>query len=82
FLHAGARILVVSLWPVQDESTAEHMDAFYRHLQRGVPAEEALRAAQRETREKHPHPYQWAPFVLIGRGGPVALEMTPERALR
>jgi CHAT domain-containing protein len=72
FLHAGARTLVVSLWPVQDDSTARLMEVFYRHLRVGERSEEALRAAMREVREHHPHPYHWAPFVLIGRGGPVA----------
>ena len=26
----------------------------------------ALRAAQLELKERHPHPYYWAPFILIG----------------
>src|SRR5262249_44243451 len=34
FLYAGARGLVVSLWPVQDRSTAELMIRFHRELQR------------------------------------------------
>jgi CHAT domain-containing protein len=72
FLHAGARTLVVSLWPVQDDATAQLMEAFYRHLRVGERSEDALRAAMREVRERHPHPYHWAPFVLIGRGGPLA----------
>jgi hypothetical protein len=72
FLHAGARTLVVSLWPVHDESTARLMEAFYRGLGAGRPAEDALREATLALREEFPHPYHWAPFVLIGRGGPVA----------
>ena len=27
--------------------------------------------AVRELREEFPHPYHWAPFVLIGRGGKI-----------
>lgn len=71
FLHAGARNVVVSLWPVQDESTSRLMGRFYRHLRTGEPAEEALRTAIVEVREELPHPYHWAPFILIGGGGPV-----------
>ncbi len=72
FLHAGARTLVVSLWPVQDDSTVRFMEIFYRHLRSHRPAEEALTAAMLELREEFPHPYHWAPFVLIGRGGPIS----------
>jgi CHAT domain-containing protein len=28
---------------------------------------EAVRYAMLETRRRHPHPYYWAPFVLMGR---------------
>jgi CHAT domain-containing protein len=71
FLHAGARNLVVSLWPVHDDSTVRLMDAFYARLGSGLAVEEALRAAMLELRRELPHPYQWAPFVVIGRGGMV-----------
>jgi CHAT domain-containing protein len=76
FLHAGASTLVVSLWPVQDDSTARLMEIFYRGIRGGMEVEHALRNAMLEVREESPHPYHWAPFVLIGRGGPVGAGRT------
>ncbi len=73
FLHAGARTVVVSLWPVHDDSTARLMVRFYRELRSGRPAEEALQTAMGAIREELPHPYHWAPFILVGGGGPVAV---------
>lgn len=66
FLGAGAATLVVSLWLVQDETTAELMGRFYELISGGASRAAALRAAQLEMKERHPHPYYWAPFVLIG----------------
>jgi CHAT domain-containing protein len=68
FLYAGASSLVVSLWPVHDSTTAELMSSFYRSLRAGELPASALRSAMIEVRAKHPHPYHWAPFVLIGPG--------------
>lgn len=72
FLAAGARSVVVSLWRVNDRSTALLMEGFYRALlQRGLAREDALAEAKRallatsETRS----PYCWAPFVLVGESG-------------
>jgi CHAT domain-containing protein len=70
FFYAGASALLASLWPVPDGSTADLMTAFYRALRDGDAPEEALRTAMRAAREDHPHPYHWAPFVLIGGGRP------------
>ncbi len=67
FLGAGAATLVVSLWLAQDSTTAALMETWYRYMGRGMGRAAALRAAQLETMERHPHPYYWAPFVLIGR---------------
>ncbi|TCJ18325.1 CHAT domain-containing protein [Rubrobacter taiwanensis] len=67
FLGTGATTLVVSLWLVQDETTAELMQSWYGHLQEGLGRAEALRVAQLEIKARHPHPYYWAPFVLVGR---------------
>ncbi|MFH1006006.1 MAG: CHAT domain-containing tetratricopeptide repeat protein [Candidatus Latescibacterota bacterium] len=69
FLSAGARSLLVSLWRTDDFYTAELMLAFYEHWRAGATRAEALREAQAHVREQAPHPYFWAPFVLIGSGG-------------
>jgi len=68
FLSAGARSLLVSLWRTDDFCTAELMLSFYEHWSAGATKTEALRKAQCKVREQAPHPYYWAPFVLIGRG--------------
>ncbi len=67
FLGAGAATLVVSLWLVQDETTADLMGNWYGRLRDGEGRTAGLRAAQLELKERHPHPYYWAPFVLIGK---------------
>ncbi|MGH8875686.1 MAG: CHAT domain-containing protein, partial [Acidimicrobiia bacterium] len=66
FLAAGAATLVVSLWLVQDEATVELMEAWARRVAARERPVAALRAAQLEAKERHSHPYFWAPFVLIG----------------
>jgi CHAT domain-containing protein/tetratricopeptide (TPR) repeat protein len=66
FLGAGASAVVVSLWLVQDDTTARLMSDWYHQLSARVGWAAALRAAQQTLRERYPHPYYWAPFVLIG----------------
>ena len=68
FLYAGAARVVVSLWKVEDRSTAELFESFYRHLlKEGLTPSSALRAAQIEQWRKQPDSYQWAAFVTQGR---------------
>lgn len=67
FLGARAATLLVSLWIVHDHTTAPLMQHFYEALRTGIPPAQALREAQMTTREKHPHPYYWAPFITIGK---------------
>src|SRR5580704_7271446 len=67
-LYAGARALLLTLWEVNDRSTAEFMTSFYRYLPRAESKAEALAQAAKELRATHPHPYFWAPFVLVGKG--------------
>jgi CHAT domain-containing protein len=64
---AGARSLMLSLWDVHDESTTVFMTSFYRALLASGDSAEAGRLAMLETRARHPHPYYWAPFALMGR---------------
>jgi CHAT domain-containing protein len=64
---AGATTLLLSLWDVHDQSTSELMQHFYReYIQTGNMAG-ALQHAMQELRRQNPHPYFWAPFVLVGK---------------
>lgn len=66
-LYAGAQTLMVSLWEIHDESTAEFMRDFYT-VYRTLPNKAmALREAVLKLREKRPHPYYWAAFALVGK---------------
>ena len=67
FLQAGAQSLVLSLWDAQDASTRDFMVAFYRLLGQGKSKAVALQQAMLELRRAYPHPYYWAPFLLIGK---------------
>jgi CHAT domain-containing protein/tetratricopeptide (TPR) repeat protein len=74
FLSAGARSLVTTLWPVDDEASAALMTAFYRRVSRpGVNLATALAAAQREvaSEPQWQAPYFWAGYVLHGQRRPV-----------
>jgi CHAT domain-containing protein len=64
-LSAGARRLLLSLWDVNDRSTAEFMRIFYTCLKDSGPAI-ALQTSMQRLREEYPHPYYWAPFMLVG----------------
>jgi tetratricopeptide (TPR) repeat protein len=65
-LHAGARSLLLTMWQVDDLSTAEFMSGFYHHLVGGSSKAEAVGLAMTTVRERFPHPYYWAPFTLVG----------------
>ena len=67
FLYAGTPSLVVSLWTVNDRSTSQLMRRFYSGLNSGLAKPEALQAAIAEVKADYPHPFYWAPFVLMGK---------------
>jgi CHAT domain-containing protein len=67
FFTAGAPSILMSLWTVDDEATADLMLSFYEQLCSGASASKALRHAQIETMKRHSHPFFWSPFVLFGR---------------
>lgn len=68
FFYAGAESLVVSLWEVEDRSTADLMVAFKRRLDAGASKAEALREAKLEliATDRTATPRLWAPLVLVG----------------
>jgi len=66
-LGAGAQCLLLTLWDVNDRSTAEFMTYFYTHLKAGATKAKAAQAAISELRLHYTHPYYWAPFYLAGK---------------
>jgi CHAT domain-containing protein len=66
FFHAGTRSAVVSLWSVADASTSAFMVTFYDHLAKSEDKATALGKARAACRVRFPHPFYWAPFILVG----------------
>jgi len=67
FLYAGAKSLVVSLWPVVDRPTSHFMQNFYKSLDTTGSKAEALRKAKLDMiGTGQANPYLWAPFILSG----------------
>ncbi len=73
FQVAGARTVIMSLWPVDDASTGRWMRALYRARRTGSKSTvEAVRDAyrsvlgERRARGLGAHPFYWAGFVAAG----------------
>ncbi len=67
FLHAGAKSVGATLWQVEDESTAQLVEEFYKsYIVRKLPKDRALQQAQRHMLQQGYAPYYWSGFVLIG----------------
>lgn len=70
FMYAGAPSVGVSLWSVDDVSTALLMSDFYKALLKkdGARATGSLRTARLNmiAARTYSSPYYWAPFVMVG----------------
>lgn len=77
FAFAGCPSIVMSLWKVNDKSTADLIDYFYSNLKDGLPKDEALRNAKLTYLEKsddiNAHPSNWASFIILGNMQPLEL---------
>ncbi|MCW3076875.1 MAG: hypothetical protein JWO32_1484 [Bacteroidetes bacterium] len=62
---AGAKNIIMSLWPVDDEATKTLMTEFYKNYASDQNAEIAFKQAQQVVKRKFEHPYYWAAFVLL-----------------
>jgi CHAT domain-containing protein/tetratricopeptide (TPR) repeat protein len=68
FQSAGARAVLGTLWPIDDQATARLMRRFYAELRAGATVSAALAVAQRSTLSMpgFQAPFYWAGFVLDG----------------
>jgi CHAT domain-containing protein len=68
-LKSGARSVLGSLWPVNDEAARRLVLSFYRELREpGISKAAALAKAQNDLRRDpdFSHPVFWAPFIIVG----------------
>ncbi len=83
FLFSGANSVILSMWQVNDDSTAKLFIEMYKNLPDGSKAD-ALRKAKLELlmNQGTSHPYYWAPFILMGdwkvKFGPNLKKEAPE----
>ncbi|MBD2776543.1 CHAT domain-containing tetratricopeptide repeat protein [Iningainema tapete] len=67
FMYAGAKRVVVSLWSVNDLTTASLMQQFYQKmLHQNQNPVAAMRTAQLEMWKSGKAPYYWAAFTIQG----------------
>ncbi|MFH1121426.1 MAG: CHAT domain-containing protein [Bacteroidota bacterium] len=77
FIYAGVPGIVMTLWSVEDQSSAEIVEKFYEYLEDGLSKDEALRQAKLDLISQgdplRSHPYYWAAYVTIGDYSPMKL---------
>lgn len=73
FFYAGASSVLMSLWSVNDQASAQLMERFYLHLRSSQSIMSALRKAKLEMigAKSVSHPYYWAGFVISGKADEV-----------
>ncbi|WP_025866069.1 CHAT domain-containing protein [Prolixibacter bellariivorans] len=81
FLYAGCPSIVMTLWNVEDVSSAKLMINFYKYLLKGYSKDEALRKAKLDHLANadplKAHPYYWLGYVLIGDQTPLFSTKVP-----
>jgi len=71
-LYSGARAVLLTLWDAYDSSTAAFMKTFYGAFGDQTSKSEAFQRAMQALRREYPHPFYWAPFILVGGNEVVA----------
>jgi CHAT domain-containing protein len=66
FQIAGADVVIMSLWTVNDTATQELMTLFYQNWLVSGNKVSAFKQAQQTLKQKYPEPYYWGAFVMIG----------------
>ena len=77
FAYAGCPAMVMSLWRVNDKTTAELMDYFYENIANGLHKDEALQKAKltfiENSDDLGAHPANWAAFIALGNNQPLQI---------
>jgi CHAT domain-containing protein len=75
FMYAGCPSVLMTLWKVDEKTSAEVVTLFYKNLAKGMSKSEALQKAKIDYLRNAPsnlaHPYFWAGMTLVGDSQPV-----------
>jgi|GEM_PF-6127919 len=75
FMTSGTRSVLMTLWKIEDQSSASLMEKFYQELDRGETSSEALHLAKqaflKEADSRTAHPFYWSGFVVQGDATPL-----------
>jgi CHAT domain-containing protein len=66
FLVAGAKVLVMSMFKVDDEATQKLMLKFYQKWLQTTNLRQSFIDAKKELRLEYPEPIYWGAFIMIG----------------
>src|SRR5690606_3599548 len=66
FLTAGAKVLIMSMFKVDDEATQKLMSKFYLKWSNTNNLRESFIDAKKELRVDYPDPIFWGAFMMIG----------------
>lgn len=76
FYRLGAESVLMALWNVDDKTTANILEAFYEHMDKGNDLAQSLQRAKVEflsnqQSDELANPYYWAGLQLSGRTSPL-----------
>jgi CHAT domain-containing protein len=66
FLNAGAKVLIMSMFKVDDEATQKLMLKFYQKWLNSNNLRQSFIDAKKELRVDYPEPIYWGAFMMIG----------------
>ena len=75
FVYSGVPSIMMTLWEVQDESSALIMDRFYTYIKAGERKDIALQKAKTDflvdANMLKSHPYYWSSYIISGKTTPL-----------
>lgn len=78
FIYSGIPSIVMTLWTVEDQPSANLITSFYQYLSQGMPKAIAMNKAKLDYLDQagplQAHPYFWAGYVNIGDISPLSIK--------
>ena len=77
FNYAGSESILTSLWQIDEQSSTQILEYFYKYLEEGLPKDKALKLSKldylRSAEGRTLHPQYWAGLILMGDISPIKI---------